>query len=431
MSTAVAVDKQPGRSFSELGVAAEIVDALAHRGITHAFAIQEYTLPLALKGADLIGQARTGMGKTYGFGVPLLDRVFDDANLTAPDGSVRALVVVPTRELCLQVTDDLRTAAKYLQVDDRALNVLAIYGGVPFAAQTDALAAGADVVIGTPGRLLDLHRQGFLDLSGVEIVVLDEADEMLDQGFLDDVKEILSQTSDQRQTMLFSATLPGPITALTRQFMKQPVMVQADDAAADATHAGTQQIVFQSHKMDRMSALARILQTPDRGRTIVFARTKRMTASIAEDLANLGFKVGAVHGDMKQPEREEALAAFRSGTVDVIVATDVAARGIDIDDVTHVINYQVPDDERTYVHRIGRTGRAGRTGIAVTLLGWDEVLRWKAIDEALNLGQPEPPQWFSSSPEFLSTFGLPDDVDDRVGSPRRVQSSGKVRTRRS
>jgi len=213
--------------------------------------------------------------------------------------------------------------------------------------------------------------------------------------------------------------------------MKQPVMVQADDAAADATHASTQQIIFQSHKMDRMSALARILQTPDRGRTIVFARTKRMTASIAEDLANLGFKVGAVHGDMKQPEREEALAAFRSGTVDVIVATDVAARGIDIDDVTHVINYQVPDDERTYVHRIGRTGRAGRTGIAVTLLGWDEVLRWKAIDEALNLGQPEPPQWFSSSPEFLSTFGLPDDVDDRVGSPRRVQSSGKVRTRRS
>ena len=159
MSTAVAVNKQPGRSFSELGVAAEIVEALAHRGITHAFAIQEYTLPLALKGADLIGQARTGMGKTYGFGVPLLDRVFDDANLTAPDGSVRALVVVPTRELCLQVTDDLRTAAKYLQVDDRALNVLAIYGGVPFAAQTDALAAGADVVIGTPGRLLDLHQK--------------------------------------------------------------------------------------------------------------------------------------------------------------------------------------------------------------------------------------------------------------------------------
>lgn len=419
-----------GKSFTELGVAAEIVDALAQRGITHTFAIQEYTLPIALKGSDLIGQARTGMGKTYGFGVPLLDRVFDDANLAAPDGSVRALVVVPTRELCLQVTDDLRVAAVHLEVNGRRLGVVPIYGGVPFEKQTDALKAGADVVVGTPGRLLDLHRQELLDLSGVEIVVLDEADEMLDQGFLDDVKVILSKTSPKRQTMLFSATLPGPITALTREFMRHPVMVQADDAAADATHASTKQIVFQSHKMDRMSALARILQSPGRGRTIVFSRTKRLTAAIAEELAGLGFKVGAVHGDMKQPEREAALESFRSGKVDVIVATDVAARGIDIADVTHVINYQVPDDERTYVHRIGRTGRAGRSGTAITLLGWDEVLRWKVIDESLGLGQPEPPQWFSSSEEFLKSFDLPNDVQDRVGSPRRVQSSGSVRQRR-
>ena len=205
--------------------------------------------------------------------------------------------------------------------------------------------------------------------------------------------------------------------------MNSPVMVQADNASADATHATTKQLVFQSHKMDRMSALARILQTPGRGRTIVFARTKRMTATVAEDLASLGFRVGAVHGDMKQPDRESALDAFRTGTVDVIVATDVAARGIDIDDVTHVINYQVPDDERTYVHRIGRTGRAGHSGTAVTLLGWDEVLRWKVIDEALGLGLPDPPQWFSSSPEFLETFQLPADVEDRVGAPRRVQSN--------
>ena len=426
MNTTVAQLAQPehsGKNFTDLGVAAEIVDALAQRGITHAFAVQEYTLPIALKGSDFIGQARTGMGKTYGFGIPLLDRVFDDAAITPPDGSVRALVVVPTRELCLQVTEDLRIAAQYLEIDGRKLELLAIYGGVPFEAQTDALERGADVVIGTPGRLLDLNRQGLLDLSGVEIAVLDEADEMLDQGFLEDVKKILSQTSPERQTMLFSATLQGPITALTREYMNSPVMVQADNASADATHATTKQLVFQSHKMDRMSALARILQTPGRGRTIVFARTKRMTATVAEDLASLGFRVGAVHGDMKQPDRETALDAFRTGTVDVIVATDVAARGIDIDDVTHVINYQVPDDERTYVHRIGRTGRAGHSGTAVTLLGWDEVLRWKVIDEALGLGLPDPPQWFSSSPEFLETFQLPADVEDRVGTPRRVQSN--------
>lgn len=430
MSTTVTDASHSDTTFAKLGVAAEIVDALALRGITNAFAIQEYTLPLALKGSDLIGQARTGMGKTYGFGVPLLDRVFDDANVSAPDGTVRALVVVPTRELCLQVTDDLQLAATYLEVQDektgkhRPLRLQSIYGGVPFDSQIKALKEGVDVIIGTPGRLLDLSRQSELDLSTVEIVVLDEADEMLDQGFLEDVIKILTSTSPQRQTMLFSATMPGPIGTLTRKFMKHPVLVQADNAATEATHATTKQIIFQSHKLDRLSALARLLQTPGRGRTIVFARTKRQTATIAENLAALGFRVGAVHGDMRQPDRESSLQDFRSGKVDIMIATDVAARGIDIDDVTHVINYQVPEDERTYVHRIGRTGRAGHTGIAVTLLGWDEVTRWKAIDEALGLDQPEPPQWFSSSPEFLQAFDLPEGVDDRVGSPRRV-SGGK------
>lgn len=423
MSATVTGDAQAGKTFVELGVAAEIVDALAQRNIHRTFAIQEYTLPIALKGEDLIGQARTGMGKTYGFGVPLLDRVFDDADVTAPDGTARALVVVPTRELCLQVTNDLELAAQYLEVDGRPLTITAIYGGVPFEKQTKVLEKGVDVLVGTPGRLLDLSRQKLLDLSTVEIVVLDEADEMLDQGFLDDVSAILSQTSEKRQTMLFSATMPGPIVALTRTFMTHPVLVQADNAATEATHSSTKQIIFQSHKMDRMSTLARLLQSPGRGRTIVFARTKRQTAMIAEELANLGFRVGAVHGDMRQNDRETSLTDFRTGATDIMVATDVAARGIDVDDVTHVINYQVPDDERTYVHRIGRTGRAGHTGIAVTLLGWDEVLRWKAIDDALGIGQPEPPQWFSSSPEFLEAFDLPEDVEDRVGAPRKVKGA--------
>jgi superfamily II DNA/RNA helicase len=413
-------------TFRDLGVAAEIVDALEEDGIAEAFAIQERTLPLALVGKDLIGQARTGMGKTLGFGVPLLDRLFDDAGIEELDGTVRGLVVVPTRELGIQVTGDLSAAARHLTVGDRPFTVTTIYGGVPFEKQTAALEAGADLVVGTPGRLLDLSRQGHLDLSHVQVLVLDEADEMLDQGFLDDVKKIMAQTADDRQTMLFSATMPGPIVALTRQFMNRPVLIRADLEDARATHVTTRQTVFQSHKLDRMSVLARILQTPGRGRTIVFARTKRQAAIIAGDLAELGFDVGAVHGDMRQNDRENSLNAFREGRVSVMVATDVAARGIDVDDVTHVINYQVPDDDKTYVHRIGRTGRAGRSGVAVTLVGWDEVTRWRAIDETLDLGRHDPPQWFSGSPEFLAEFNLPDDVRDRVGPPRKVQGAASA-----
>lgn len=406
--------KEP--SFAELGVAIEIVEALHQRGVHHAFAIQELTLPLALDGKDIIGQARTGTGKTLGFGVPLLDRVFDSADVSAPDGSPRALVIVPTRELCVQVADDLIGAAHNIPV-----NVVAIYGGVPFEAQTRRLAKGADVVVGTPGRLMDLSRQDLLDLSTVEIVVLDEADEMLDQGFLEDVQTLVELTNPQRQTMLFSATLPGPIVALTRDFMKHPVMIQADSGSAQATHETTTQVVFQSHKLDRMSTLSRILQSPNRGRTIVFARTKKQAGQIAEDLAKWGFHVGAIHGDMKQEAREKSLQAFRTGDIDVIVATDVAARGIDVHDVTHVINYQSPEEDRSYVHRIGRTGRAGQSGTAVTLVGWDEVQRWNAIAEALDLKQfVDPPQWFSSTPEFLDAFGLSAEVDDRVGPPRKA-----------
>ena len=413
-------------TFRDLGVAVEIAEALESDGRGRAFAIQERALPLALVGKDLIGQARTGMGKTLGFGVPLLDRVFDDAGVAELDGTVRGLVVVPTRELCLQVAEDLAEASRNLRVGDRPFVVTTIYGGVPFESQITAIDAGTDVVIGTPGRLLDLSRQGHLDLSHVEILVLDEADEMLDQGFLEDVQAIMKQTAQPRQTMLFSATMPGPIVTLTREFMNRPVLIRADSESAQATHTTTRQIVFQSHKLDRMSVLARILQTPGRGRTIVFARTKRQAAIIAGDLAELGFAVGAVHGDMRQKDREKSLAAFREGTVDVMVATDVAARGIDVEDVTHVINYQVPEDDKTYVHRIGRTGRAGRSGIAVTLVGWDEVTRWSAIDDTLDLGKGEPPRWFSGSPEFLDEFSLSGDVADRVGAPRDVQGSASA-----
>ena len=417
----------PGPTFRSLGVAAEIAEALEQGGMPTAFAIQELTLPIALLGDDLIGQARTGMGKTLGFGVPLLDRIFDDAGITELDGSVRGLVVVPTRELCLQVAEDLTLAAANLVIPStkHRVTVTPIYGGVGFNQQIRALSRGTDVVVGTPGRLLDLHRRGELELAGVEVLVLDEADEMLDQGFLDDIRQIMSLTSTDRQTMLFSATMPGPILSLSREFMKQPVMIQADSTAAADTHERVTQIAFQSHKLDRMSTLSRILQSPGRGRTIVFTPTKRQAAMVAEDLAAWGFRVGAVHGDMRQADREQSLQLFRDGAVNVMVATDVAARGIDVTDVTHVVNYQVPEDERTYVHRIGRTARAGKDGTAITLVGWDEVPRWDHISEALGLGLENPPQWFSQSPELLEVLGLPTDeeLSDRVGPNRRVAGS--------
>ncbi|MFD2456712.1 DEAD/DEAH box helicase [Corynebacterium mendelii] len=414
-------EKKTPPTFTELGVAAEITDALSANGIVRTFAIQELTLPLALKGTDLIGQARTGMGKTLGFGVPLLDRIFDDAGVEELDGTPRALVVVPTRELAVQVGEDLERAA-----DNLPVRVLTIYGGRPYEEQIDALDAGIDVVVGTPGRLIDLCNRGVLKLERVAVLVLDEADEMLDLGFLPDIEKLLKRLTHKHQTMLFSATMPGPIISLARTFMDRPVHIRAEAADAAQTHATTRQVVFQAHKMNKVACLARILQGKTRGKTIIFARTKRSCARIAEDLAEKGFSVGAVHGDMGQPAREKSLGAFKSGTIDILAATDVAARGIDIDDVTHVINYETPDDPMTYVHRIGRTGRAGNTGIAVTLVGYDEMNKWKMIDAELGLNKPEPPQWFSTSPELYEALDIPESAGETIGSPRKVFGGASV-----
>ncbi|WP_285753206.1 DEAD/DEAH box helicase [Lentzea sp. NBRC 105346] len=391
-------------TFAELGVRPEIVRALNEAGIERTFAIQELTLPIALAGDDVIGQARTGTGKTLGFGVPLLQRV-----ITPGDGTPQALVVVPTRELCLQVTHDLTDASKHLGV-----RVTSIYGGRPYEQQIAALRKGVDVVIGTPGRLLDLAEQRHLVLGKVRSLVLDEADEMLDLGFLPDIERILTMVPDERQTMLFSATMPGPIITLARTFLNQPTHIRAEENDAGAIHERTKQFVYRAHSMDKTEMLARMLQARDRGLSMIFARTKRTAQKIADDLAERGFAVAAVHGDLGQGGREKALRAFRTGKVDVLVATDVAARGIDIDDVTHVINYQCPEDEKAYVHRIGRTGRAGRTGVAVTFVDWDEEARWKMISDALNLGKPEPVETYSTSDHLFSDLDIPSGSTGRL-----------------
>ncbi|MBI5340845.1 superfamily II DNA/RNA helicase [Mycobacterium sp. BK558] len=419
------VTPHPTPTFAELGVRDEIVRALAESGIEHAFAIQELTLPLALAGDDLIGQARTGMGKTFAFGVPLLHRITTDTERPLT-GIPRALIVVPTRELCIQVYEDLVGASKYLMADDtRKLTVTAIYGGRPYEPQIEALQKGVDVVVGTPGRLLDLAQQGHLQLGGLSTLVLDEADEMLDLGFLPDIERILKQIPEQRQAMLFSATMPDPIITLARTFMTQPTHIRAEAPHSSATHDSTEQFAYRAHALDKVEMVSRILQAEGRGATMIFTRTKRTAQKVADELAERGFKVGAVHGDLGQGAREKALKSFRTGEVDVLVATDVAARGIDIDDITHVINFQIPEDEQAYVHRIGRTGRAGKTGIAVTLVDWDELPRWSMIDKALGLDTPDPAETYSSSPHLYEELNIPTDARGSIGTPSRSADKPK------
>jgi superfamily II DNA/RNA helicase len=402
-----------GPSFADLGVRAETVQALASVGITHAFAIQELTLPIALAGSDLIGQARTGTGKTLGFGIPLIQRIKDVSE--GADGAPQALIIVPTRELCVQVTADLKDAGK-----TRGLRVLSIYGGRAFEPQVEALKQGVDIVVGTPGRLIDLAQQGHLRLGMVQVLVLDEADEMLDLGFLPDVERIVSKVPELRQTMLFSATMPGPIIALARRFMRNPVHMRAssDD---NLTVPTTRKVAYRAHAMDKIEVVGRILQARDRGLTMIFCRTKRTAQKVSDELADRGFASAAVHGDLGQGAREQALRAFRAGKVDVLVATDVAARGIDVENVTHVINYQCPDDEKTFVHRIGRTGRAGKDGIAVTFVDWDDLHKWETIDRELKLGMGEPPETYSTSPHLYSDLNIPEGTKGRLPRSARTR----------
>jgi superfamily II DNA/RNA helicase len=402
-------------TFASLGVRRETVEALATVGIERAFAIQELTLPIALAGSDVIGQARTGTGKTLGFGIPILQRVLGPDE--GADGVPQALVVVPTRELCVQVTRDITAAGKA-----RKVRTLAVYGGRAYEPQVKALSAGVDIVVGTPGRLLDLAEQRKLILGKVRILVLDEADEMLDLGFLPDIERILGMIPERRQTMLFSATMPGPIVTLARQFMKQPVHITAEEPDEGRTVPTTAQHIFRAHALDKTEMLARILQAEGRGLSMVFCRTKRTAQKVADELVERGFAAAAVHGDLGQGAREQALRAFRAGKVDVLVATDVAARGIDVTGVTHVVNFQCPEEEKTYLHRIGRTGRAGASGVAVTFVDWDDVPRWQLINKTLNLPFEDPPETYSTSAHLYEELNIPASAQGTLPRAQRTRA---------
>ena len=403
------VDPTSAPTFAELGTASQIAEALALDGITTAFPIQEQCIPLALEGNDLIGQAKTGTGKTLGFGIPLLQMIAAPTSVeyaalpSDAQHKPQALVVCPTRELGLQVATDIERAGRLL-----GMRVLAIYGGRAYEPQIESLRKGIDVVVGTPGRLIDLADRRDLDLSHVRVLVLDEADEMLDMGFLPDVERIVAMLPKKRQTMLFSATMPGQIINLARRYMDQPMHIRASDPTdTNATVDAIEQHVWRAHPMDKIELVARILQAEGRQLVMIFTRTKRKAQRIYDDLTDRGFAVGTVHGDLGQGAREQALRAFRNGKVDVLVATDVAARGIDVDNVTHVINYECPDDEKTYLHRIGRTGRAGASGVAVTLVDWEDIARWQMIDRALKLPFKDPIETYSSSEHVYTGLHIP------------------------
>ena len=406
----------------------EICDALERAGITTPFAIQEMTLSVALLGTDLIGQARTGTGKTLAFGIPIIQRSIaphDPDYAEIPQGKPQALIVAPTRELALQVSGDLALASK-----DRGLRVLTVYGGVGYEPQLDALKEGVDIVVGTPGRLIDLADRRALDLSHVHALVLDEADEMLDLGFLPDVEKILSKTPETRQTMLFSATMPSQIVALARRHMRHPMNIRAESSYDTTMVPATAQFIYLAHDLDKPEMIGRILQAEDAGKMIVFTRTKRQAQRIADDLEERGFKSNALHGDMAQVAREKALTRFRDDKLQVLVATDVAARGIDVAGVTHVINYTCPEDDKAYVHRIGRTGRAGASGIAITFVDWADLHRWKMINKTLDLPFDDPQETYSTSEHLWHDQGIPPGTKGRIvpekpREPREPQGAAR------
>ncbi len=406
-------------TFRDLGVHPDICTALERGGITTPFAIQEMTLSVALLGTDLIGQARTGTGKTLAFGIPVIQRSIaphDPDYGQIPEGKPQALIVAPTRELALQVSSDMELASK-----DRGLRVLTVYGGVGYDGQLDALESGVDIVVGTPGRLIDLANRKALDLGHVHALVLDEADEMLDLGFLPDVERLLSLTPETRQTMLFSATMPAAIVSLARTHMRHPMNIRAESSYDTSMVPATAQFIYQAHDLDKPEIIGRVLQAEDAEKIIVFTRTKRQAQRVADDLAERGFPTSPLHGDMAQVAREKALTKFREDKIRVLVATDVAARGIDVRGVSHVINYTCPEDDKTYVHRIGRTGRAGATGTAITFVDWADLHRWKMINKILDLPFDEPQETYSTSEHLFHDQGIAPGTKGRVVDPAPVE----------
>ena len=342
--------------FTQYNLDPRLIQAVDELGYSTSTEVQEHVIPPMLDSKDVIVQSQTGSGKTAAFALPILQKLQDDG----AQGTVRALVLAPTRELAIQVADAISQYGRHLD-----LVCMPVYGGQHYGTSRRRLKQGVDIIVGTPGRLQDLMRQKILDLSGARIVILDEADEMLSMGFIEDIENILAKTSADRQTALFSATIPKAIRHLADKYMHAPQPITI--ARKHLTVASTEQRCYIVREKDKLAALTRLFEAEDIGATLVFTRTRAGSSRLANTLVQRGFHAEALNGDLEQDARIRVLNHFRSGQIKVLVATDVAARGLDIDDITHVFNYDIPTDPEAYVHRIGRTGRAGKEGIAITL----------------------------------------------------------------
>jgi len=343
------------KRFDELGLSNEVMKAILKMGFEEPTPIQEMTIPVLMTGKDVIGQAQTGTGKTAAFGIPIVEKVEKN------NFNVQALILAPTRELAIQAAEEMNKLGAFKQ-----LHALPVYGGTSIERQIKALKKGVHIVVGTPGRVLDHINRRTLSLKGVRIAVLDEADEMLDMGFLEDITKILAETPKERQTLLFSATMPAGILQISKRYMNSPERLRI--ASETMTAPKINQIFYEVRHNEKVEALSRLIDSDDGGRFLIFCHTKKEADEVSSDLRLRGYDAASMHGDFTQQQREAVLKRFKDGKVDVLVATDVAARGLDISDISHVINYSIPQDPESYVHRIGRTGRAGREGIAITFV---------------------------------------------------------------
>ena len=375
-AAAAASDEEEGVRFADLGLDGRVLAALKDVGYEKPSPIQAATIPLLLEGRDVVGLAQTGTGKTAAFAVPALSRLAELHDLNGPSRKTQALVLAPTRELALQVAEAFTSYAKHME----DFTVLPVYGGSAYGPQLAGLRRGAQVVVGTPGRVIDHIEKGSLDLSELQYLVLDEADEMLRMGFAEDVEQIFQQTPEDRQVALFSATMPSQIRRMSKQYLNEPAEISVKSKTSTGTNIRQRYLqVMGPHKLD---AMTRILEVEEFDGVIAFVRTKMATEDLADKLKSRGFQAAAINGDIPQQQRERTVEALREGRIDILVATDVAARGLDVERISHVVNYDIPHDTESYVHRIGRTGRAGRSGDAILFMTPREKYLLRAIEKA-------------------------------------------------
>jgi ATP-dependent RNA helicase RhlE len=403
--------------FEDLKLSNSIQKAVFELGYLEPTPIQQQAIPLVLEGRDLIGCAQTGTGKTAAFAIPIIHQLHRIVGSSKKAKQIRALVVTPTRELAVQIGQNFDQYGKYTN-----LTQLTIFGGVSQVPQVDVLRKGVDVLIATPGRLLDLHKQGFIDLDHLHALVLDEADQMLDMGFVNDVKKIVKLTPNNRQTLLFSATMPIAIRELAEMFLKNPATVAVSPVSSTAENV-TQQVYFVD-KTEKRNLLYHLIKNDNLSDVLVFSRTKHGADNVVKALRKNGIAAEAIHGDKSQNARQRVLDAFKRKEVGVLVATDIAARGIDIDQLPYVINFDLPNIPETYVHRIGRTGRAGNGGIAISFCSKDEYGYWKDIQKLIKVDvetiSNHPYPWHEGAPE---TAPAPQKNSNRSGGAHKSRKS--------